>query len=192
MESVILKFPAASQFTDDALFAFCVANKELRIERDENGQLIIIAPTGSLGASHNMTVAALLWNWNRTAQSGIVFDSSGGFRLPDTSMRAPDAAWIRMERWQELSPNEQEKFAPLTPDFIIEIRSKSDSLQELKSKMLNWVKNGCRLAWLIDPLEQNAYVYKPDGVLQTAGSFDETLRGEDVLPGFELPLSVLK
>lgn len=192
MEPVVLKFPANTQFTDDELFEFCVANKELRIERDEKGQIIIMPPTGSLGSAHNMTVASLLWNWNQKAKSGIVFDSSGGFRLPDKSMRAPDAAWIRKERWEQLSLDEKKKFAPLTPDFIIEVRSESDWLEELQNKMRKWMANGCRLAWLIDPLEQKAYVYKATGLTQTINGFDKTLSGEDVLPGFELDLSVLK
>lgn len=192
MEPVILKFPASTQFTDDELFEFCITNKELRIERDNKGQIIIMAPTGSLGSAHNMTVASLLWIWNQKEKSGVVFDSSGGFRLPDNSMRAPDAAWIQNERWQKLTLEEQEKFAPLTPDFVIEVRSKSDLLEEQQNKMEEWIKNGCRLAWLIDPLEQKAYVYKPDGLTQTSNSFDETLSGEEVLPHFQLHLSVLK
>lgn len=138
-------------------------------------------------------VNALLGQWVVAHKDlGVGFDSSGGFRLPDTSMRAPDAAWVRMERWQQLSIKEQEKFAPLTPDFVIEIRSKSDSLPELNNKMLKWTANGCRLAWLIDPLEQKAYVYTPDGLTETLNSFDETLSGGEVLPGFQLDLSVLK
>lgn len=192
MEPVVLKFPTGTQFTDDELFAFCVANKELRIERDEKGKLIIISPTGSLSSHHNFMVNALFGQWVMAHKDlGVAFDSSGGFRLPDTSMRAPDVAWVRIERWQQLSVKEQERFAPLTPDFVIEIRSTSDLLPELKTKMLKWIKNGCRLAWLIDPLEQKAYVYTAEGLTQTLNSFDETLNGGAVLPGFELHLSVL-
>ena len=192
MEPVVLKFTPNTQFTDDELFEFCVANKELRIERDKNGQIIVMPPTGSLSSSHNLTVASLLWNWNQRSGLGVAFDSSGGFRLPNSAMRAPDAAWVSKERWEQLSPEEQEKFAPLTPDFVIEIRSKSDSLKELQNKMQEWTDNGCHLAWLIDPLEQKAYVYKPEGLNKTVESFDEKLSGEDVLPSFELDLAVLK
>jgi Uma2 family endonuclease len=192
MESVVLKFPASTQFTDDELFEFCIANKELRIERDAKGQIIIMAPTGSLSSSYNMTVASLLWNWNQKSKTGIVFDSSGGFRLPNKAMRAPDAAWIRRERWEALTLKEQERFAPLTPDFIIEVRSKSDSLPELKEKMIEWIANGCRLAWLIDPVDQKAYIYTTGSLMKTVDSFDEKLGGGDVLPGFELDLSQLK
>ncbi|MBD0365263.1 MAG: Uma2 family endonuclease [Flavisolibacter sp.] len=192
MEPVVLKFPPNTQFTDDELFEFCAANKELRIERDKNGKLIIMPPTGSLSSLHNLTVASLLWNWNQKSGLGVAFDSSGGFRLPNRAMRAPDAAWIRKERWEQLSPEEQKKFAPLTPDFIIEIRSESDSLQELKDKMHEWIENGSQLAWLIDPLEQKAYVYTPEDATKIIESFNEKLNGGDVLPGFELDLSVLK
>ncbi len=192
MEPVILKFPADTQFTDDELFEFCVANKELRIERDKNGQIIIMPPTGSLSSSLNMTAASLLWNWNQRLKKGVVFDSSGGFRLPNGAMRSPDAAWIKKERWEQLSPEEQEKFAPLAPDFVIEVRSRTDGLKELQSKMQEWIESGCQLAWLIDPVEQKAYVYTPQGLTKTLETFGEKLSGEEVLPDFELDLSVLK
>ena len=192
MEPLVLKFTPNTQFTDDELFEFCIVNKELRIERDKNGQIIIMPPTGSLGSLHNLTVASLLWNWNQKSGLGVAFDSSGGFRLPNRAMRAPDAAWVRKERWERLTSEEQEKFPPLTPDFVIEIRSRSDSLEELQNKMQEWIENGCRLAWLIDPLEQKAYVYTPEGLTKTIETFDEKLSGGDVLPGFELDLSLLK
>lgn len=193
MEPVVLKFPESTQFTDDELFAFCAVNKELRIERDENGKLIIMSPAGGLSSHHNFIVNAVFGQWVVAHKNlGIAFDSSGGFRLADKSMRAPDAAWVRKERWEQLQLEDKKKFPPLTPDFIIEIRSESDALPELKGKMLKWIENGCRLAWLIDPLEQKAYIYNPNAPVQTVGSFDETLSGEDVLPDFQLPLSVLK
>ena len=107
-------------------------------------------------------------------------------------MRAPDAAWVRLERWEQLSPEEQKKFAPLTPDFIIEVRSESDSLNELQNKMQEWVHKGCRLAWLLDPMEQKAYVYTAQGLVKTIETFEENLSGGDVLPGFALDLSLLK
>lgn len=190
---MVLKFTANIQFTDDELFEFCVANKELRIERDKNGQIIVMPPTGSLSSHHNFNVNVIFGQWAMANKElGIAFDSSGGFRLPNKAMRSPDTAWIKKERWERLSKEEQKKFAPLTPDFVIEIRSESDSLKELQAKMLEWVENGCRLAWLIDPVEQKAYVYKPEGLIRTVDNFNEKLSGEDVLPGFGLDLSVLK
>lgn len=193
MEPVVLKFPPSTQFTDDELFEFCVANKELRIERDENGKLIIMSPAGGLSSHHNFIVNAMFGQWVVAHKDlGVAFDSSGGFRLADKSMRAPDAAWVRKDRWDKLQLEDQKKFPPLTPDFIMEIRSESDSLNELKSKVLKWIENGCRLAWLIDPLEQKAYVYTSNGLTQTINSFDESLSGGEVLPDFQLELSVLK
>ncbi len=193
MEPVVLKFPSSRQFTDDELFDFCVANKELRIERDKRGQIIIMAPTGATSGKQNFKVSALFGRWALANEHlGYGFDSSTGFRLPNGAMRSPDTAWIVKERWEQLSVEDQKKFAPLTPDFIIEIRSESDSLKELQDKMLEWIENGCRLAWLIDPVEQKAYVYMPEGLTQTINSFDENLSGVDVLPGFALDLSVLK
>ncbi|MBD0277192.1 MAG: Uma2 family endonuclease [Flavisolibacter sp.] len=193
MEPVVLKFPPSTQFTDDELFEFCVTNKELRIERDKNGKLIIMPPTGGMTSNRNFKVNGLFAQWAaHNEHLGYGFDSSGGFRLPNRAMRAPDAAWVKKERWEQLSPEEQKKFPPLTPDFIIEIRSESDSLKELQDKMQEWIENGCRLAWLIDPLEQKAYVYTPEDATKIIESFNEKLNGGDVLPGFELDLSVLK
>jgi Uma2 family endonuclease len=193
MEPVVLKFTENTQFTDDELFEFCAANKELRIERDENGQIIIMPPTGTTSGKHNFKVNALFGRWALAHEDlGYGFDSSTGFRLPSGAMRSPDLAWIKKERWDLLSPEEQEKFAPLTPDFVIEVRSRSDSLKELQNKMQEWGRNGCRLAWLIDPVEEKAYVYTPQGLTKKAESFAEILSGEEVLPGFELDLSLLK
>ena len=193
MEPLILKLPSSKQFTDDELFEFCAANKELRIERDKKGQIIIMPPTGALSGNQNFTVNTLFGQWVLANKNlGYGFDSSTGFCLPNGAMRSPDAAWIKKEQWEQLSSDEQEKFAPLTPDFIIEVRSESDSLNELQDKMWEWMDNGCRLAWLIDPPEQKAYVYTPEGSMQTINSFDEKLSGGDVLPGFELDLLVLK
>jgi Uma2 family endonuclease len=193
MEPVVLKFTENTQFNDDELFEFCAANKELRIERDENGQIIIMPPTGTTSGKHNFKVNALFGQWALVHENlGYGFDSSTGFRLPNGSMRSPDLAWIKKERWEQLSPEDQEKFAPLTPDFVIEVRSRSDSLKELQNKMQEWMDNGCRLAWLIDPVQQKAYVYKREGLIKTAETFNEQLSGEDVLSGFELDLSLLK
>jgi Uma2 family endonuclease len=192
METITIKFPESAQFNDDQLFDFCVANEGLRIERDSNGQLIIMSPVGALGSSLNLTVGSLLWLWNSQSNMGIAFDSSGGFRLPNGAMRAPDAAWISHQRWDKLSSQEKQKFAPITPDFIIEIRSESDSLKDLKNKMQEWIDNGCRLAWLIDPIALKAHVYRPGAEVQTIQSFDQRIEAAEVVPGFSIDLSVLK
>jgi Uma2 family endonuclease len=189
MESLILKIPKEDSLTDDELFRICTANKQLRIERDELGQLIIMSPTGSFISNKNFILNGLFSQWVEShLDLGFGFDSSGGFILPDRSMRSPDAAWIKKKRWEALSLEAQEKFAPICPDFIVELRSKSDSLSQLKKKMEVWITNGCQLAWLIDPIENKAYIYKPNFPLKELSDFDTKLSGEDLLPGFELDL----
>lgn len=192
MESFILKFPSHTQLTDDELFDFCSTNKGLRIERNTKGELIIMSPVGGKSSSHNNAVGALLWLWNQNNKTGITFDSSGGFVLPDKAMRSPDAAWVDKKKWELLSEDQKKRFPPLSPDFVIKILSESDSLKELKLKMEEWIQNGTRLAWLIDPIEQKAYVYSEKGLTKTVDSFSEKLDGGDVLPGFELSLEILK
>ncbi len=175
MDLVTINIPEEYPMTDDELFAFCAANKELRIERDELGQLIIMSPSGGI-----------------TGNLNYGFDSATGFRLSDKSMRSPDVSWVRKTKWDELRLEDQEKFAPICPDFVIELRSKSDSLIQLKSKMEKWVENGCQLAWLIDPIQQKSYVYQSDGAIIEVTGFDKKLSGEPLLPGFELDLARLK
>jgi Uma2 family endonuclease len=192
MELVTLNIPVAYPMTDDELFAFCGVNKELRIERDELGQLIIMSPVGGITGNLNFRLTSMFGLWvERNTLLGYGFDSATGFRLADKSMRSPDVSWIKKERWEALMLEDQEKFAPICPDFVIELRSKSDSLNQLKSKMEKWIENGCKLAWLIDPIQQKSYVYKPDAAVEEIAGFDKTLRAEPLLPGFELNLNRL-
>jgi Uma2 family endonuclease len=192
MDSFILKFPPDTQFSDDEFFEFCTANDPLRIERNSKGQILIMSPSGSLTGNTHFKIYSALTHWyDKNENAGFIFDSSAGFKLPDNSVLAPDAAFITKARWESLTDEQQKKFAPLTPDFIIEVRSESDSLNQLKSKMDDWIRNGCRLAWLIDPAEKRAYIYKPGLPIETIDTFYATLRGEAVLPGFELDLSKL-
>ena len=193
MEPITIKFPGSTQLTDDQLFEFCVKNKGLRIERDANGQLIVMSPVGGTGSSINLTVASLLWHWNSQHRLGIAFDSSVGFRLANNAMRSPDAAWISIDRWSSLSTDEKEKFPPLAPDFVIEIRSKSDSLAELKKKMEEWMSNGTKLSWLIDPIDQKVYVSRPGQLnAEVIESFtNTTIRADEIVAGFCIDLSLL-
>lgn len=191
MESFTLNIPVDYPMTDDELFAFCAANKELRIERDELGQLIIMSPAGGVTGNLNFRLTGIFFQWVEKSKLGYGFDSATGFRLADKSMRSPDVSWIKKERWEALKLEDQEKFAPICPDFVIEIRSKSDSLSQLKSKMEKWVENGCKLAWLIDPIQQKSYVYKSHTAVEEITGFDKTLQAEPLLPGFELNLNRL-
>ncbi len=192
MDSFILKFPPDTQFSDDEFFEFCAANDPLRIERNSKGQILIMSPSGSRTGNVHLKIYYAFSTWVMEHEDlGYGFDSSAGFKLPDNSVLAPDAAFITKARWESLTDEQQKKFAPLTPDFIIEVRSESDSLNQLKSKMDDWIRNGCHLAWLIDPVEKRAYIYKPGRPIDTIDTFYATLSGEAVLPGFELDLSKL-
>jgi Uma2 family endonuclease len=127
----------------------------------------------------------------KNSHLGYGFDSATGFRLLDKSMRSPDVSFVKKEKWEKLTLDEQEKFAPVCPDFIIELRSKFDSLSQLKNKMEKWINNGCQLGWLIDPSEKKSYIYKPKSNAEEIIGFDKKLNGGDLLPGFELDLKRL-
>jgi Uma2 family endonuclease len=193
MEELILKIPEQFPMTDDELFAFCAANKELRIERDENEQLIIISPAGGLTGNRNFKLTGMFSQWaEKNAHLGYGFDSATGFRLKDKSMRSPDVSWVTKAKWDVLTREEQEKFAPVCPDFVIELKSPSDSLLQLKAKMEKWIENGCQLGWLIDPQAEKVYVYKPNITVSTISGFDNEIKGDDLLPGFKLSLARLR
>jgi len=192
MESVILNLSESTSFSDDELLELCEANDWLRIERNKMGQLVIMSPSGSFTANIHMKVYRELLRWmDKHEELGYSFDSSAGFRLPDSSVLAADFAFVYKQKWEALTREQQEKFAPVCPDFIIEVRSKTDGLKQAKSKMQDWIDNGCRLAWLIDPTKQMAYVYVPNESPITK-SFLEELNGLDVMPGLSLNLKLLK
>lgn len=188
----ILEFPENLAFDDDELFEFCQKNPDLNIERDKNKNLILMSPTGSLSGNTNSLINAELTIWNRQGNTGKVFDSSTGFLLPDGSMRSPDVSWVSNKQWNRLTKEQKRKFAPVCPEFIVEVKSPSDSTKQLQNKMLEWVANGVLLGWLIDIDEQKAYSYTSDGLQETVGNFENKLDAKDVLPGFELDLSLLK
>lgn len=166
------------------------ANCDLSLERTANGVLIILPPTGGTSGKRNASLTAQLWNWNQSAKLGEVFDSSTIFRLPNGADRSPDAAWVRFDRWNALTSQEQDSFPPLCPDFAIELRSKTDSLKPLQEKMQEYLENGCKLAWLIDPQNQQVEIYRPDRAVDTL-ELPQFLSGEDVLPGFTLEVDRL-
>jgi Uma2 family endonuclease len=184
MDTIVLKTEAFT-LTEEEFFNFCQQNRELRFEKDKEQNILIMSPTGSLSGYYNSLVNSLLANWNLKFRLGFTFDSNSGFTLPNGSMRSPDAAWIKRERYLQIDIYDRKKFTHICPDFIIELKSESDSLKQLKLKMEEWLENGCRLAWLIDFEEKKTYVYKPQrDILEL--SFHEKLTGEDVLPGFEM------
>ena len=186
-------YPDSAEQTDDWLYELCTSNKQLRIERDELGQIIIMSPSGGTSSNQLFKILVFFMEWAAAHENeGYGFESSAGFLLPNGAMRAPDAAWVSKERWDQLSKQQKEKFPPLAPDFVIEVRSHSDSLKALQKKMTEWVNNGCRLAWLIDPLEEKAYIYTGNGSIEEITSFDKDLVATTVVPGLTIPLGKLK
>lgn len=172
--------------------AFCLRNKHLRIERDKFGNVIVMPPVHTSTGDKETTVQGMVFLWNLTAKMGKVFNSSTGFTLPNRAMRAADTAFVSWERWEKLTEKEKNSFAPVCPDFVVEIRSDSDkSLKKLKEKMEEWIENGARLGWLVDTFEQKTYIYRANGSIEIAEGFDKTLSGEDVLPGFAFDLSLI-
>ncbi len=177
------------RLTEDDLVEFCAENPDLRVELDKNGKLIIMPPIDIDGGINEGKAFGYLFAWWLTHEKGAAFSPTTGFKLPDGAVRSADAAWASPEKIEALSPKERKKFAPLVPDFVIEIRSKTDRLSKLKKKMADtWIANGVRLAWLIDPKMKTAYVYRSDQSVEEFSGFDRSLSGENVCPGFELDL----
>jgi Uma2 family endonuclease len=165
----------------------CRANPELRLERDANGRLVVMPPAATDSGHRNASITAQLWNWNERTKLGVVFDSSAGFTLPNTAIRGPDASWMARERWEALSDAERRRFSRICPDFVVELASPSDELTKLESKMEEYVAQGIRLGWLIDPRSGSVAIYRPGRPVERL-SKPTTLSGEDVLPGFVLQL----
>jgi Uma2 family endonuclease len=190
-EPVVLHFgEIAKQMDDPAFFAFCQANRDWRIELTHTGDLIVMAPTGGMTGRRNATLNARIWVWAEADGTGIGFDSSTGFTLPNGAKRSPDAAWIKRTRWVALTQEEREAFPPLCPDFVVELRSPSDSLAMLQAKMEEYLQNGAQLGWLIDPIEKRVFVYRP-GVPPDLLKNPTTISGDPTLPGFTLDVQQL-
>ncbi len=193
METSVLRIPYQDKLTDEELMVVCEANPEWRIERNNKGQLIIMSPTGGKTGNRNFKITGIFWAWaDAHSDLGYGFDSSTGFTLPDRSMRSPDVSWVEKSRWEKLSEFEQIKFAAICPDFVIELLSDSDEIGTIKEKMSEWVKNGCRLGWLIDPFDQRVFIYTSGKKVETISGFNQKLSGGNLLPGFELDLAKLK
>ena len=173
--------------TDEQFFQLCQNNRDLKFERTASGALIIMPPTGSSTSDRNADLTYQLRAWSRENKLGKSFDSSGGFKLPNGAERSPDASWVKMERWNALSEAEKERFAPLCPDFVVELMSPSDSLEKTRVKMREYMENGARLGWLINRGQQQVEIYRPNREVEILQS-PKTVSGEDVLPGFVLDL----
>lgn len=182
-----LRLPTAARLSDEAFFEFCRLNRDLHIERTAEGDVLIMTPAGGSTSRRNVKLVVRLEMWSELDGTGQVFDSSGGFILPDGAIFSPDVAWVQTERLAGLTAEQKERFLPLCPDFVMELRSPSDALPVLRAKMEQYVANGARLGWLIDPQARQVHVYHGDGHVETLDQPD-TVSGDPVLPGFTLAL----
>ena len=175
------------KLTDEQFDQICLDNPELRLELTAQGELIAMPPTGSWTGHRNTKLTQRLANWADKDGTGIVFESSTLFKLPNGAKRSPDASWIRRERYDQLTEEEKEGFSPICPDFVIELRSRTDRLTTLQEKMAEYIENGAQLGWLIDPINKRVFIYRPEQPIECLDQ-PESLSGESVLIGFTLNL----
>ncbi|MEO1375824.1 MAG: Uma2 family endonuclease [Cyanobacteria bacterium J06635_10] len=186
MMSLILNLDTV-ELTDEQFWRLCQQNQDLQLERSAKGDLIVMPPVGGRSGNREADLITEVSIWNRQTQLGKVFSSSTIFKLPGGGDRSPDVAWIKLERWQALSEEEQEKFPPICPDFIIELRSRTDQLKPLQEKMQEYLNSGLRLGWLINPQDKQAEIYRLNQAVEIV-KFPYDLSGEEILPGFVLKL----
>lgn len=186
MDTITLTIPRLSA---QGFLELCQANQDLQLERTATGEVIIMPPTFPWTGKQNFSLYIQLGVWNERTGLGVGFDSSAGFTLPNGAVRSPDVSWVSNERWEALSETQQkEEFSPLSPDFVVELRSSSDSLKKLREKMQEYIDNGVRLGWLIDTTNKQVEIYHLGHDVEVLQS-PTTLSGEDVLPGFVLDLN---
>ena len=176
--------------TPEEFEQLCRKYDELRLELTSTGELIIMPPTGFDTGRRNSNLTYQLVAWSKQDGTGVCFDSSTGFTLPNGAIRSPDGAWLKRERCESLSEQQKNTFAPICPDFVVELRSPSDNLTQLYLKMFEYLENGTSLGWLIDPLKRQVYVYRPNQELVILDN-PETVSGDPLLPGFKLNLTEL-
>jgi len=174
--------------THEQFVQLALANRDLQLERTPMGELIVMPPTGSDTGNRNLDIEGQLWLWNRQTKLGKAFNSSTGFHLPNGAFRSPDASWIRQERWDALTPEQRKGFAPLCPDFVLELCSESENMEPLRAKMREYMANGARLGWLIDRKNKKVEIYRQGQEVEVLDN-PSTLSDEDVLPGFVLDLT---
>ena len=189
-EPFVIQFKPLAYMDDEQFAKFCALNDALCIERTAKGEIILMPPTHGYTGNTNAKINTRLGIWSERNDTGDYYDSSTGFKLPNGALRSPDVAWISNERFEALSSEERRGFLPLCPDFVIELRSSSDSLTMLQEKMREYIDNGARLGWLIDPVSspKRVHIYRPNTETQILDEPDE-LSGEPELPGFTLDLS---
>jgi len=184
---VVLRTRPALKMDEEQFFEFCQLNRGWRIERSAEGELEIMPPTGGETGNRNFELTTDVGVWARRDSSGVGFDSSTGFVLPNGAMRSPDASWVKRERLANLTAEQKQRFLPLCPDFVIELRSPSDPLPPIEAKMHEYVENGAQLGWLIDPEERKVHVYQQDKTVRILEN-PQKVSGDPVLQGFALDL----
>jgi Uma2 family endonuclease len=187
-EPIILNIKTVN-LSDEQFYQLCQINDNWQLEQTAKGELIIMSPVGAISGNRESEFNGFVWLWNRQTKLGKVFSSSTIFTLPNGGKRSPDVAWIANERWNKLSQEEQEGFAKICPDFVIELRSRTDPLTQLQEKMQEYLDSGLKLGWLIDPQNQQVEIYRQNQKVEII-SLPTTLSGEDILPGFTLELSI--
>ena len=190
MTAITVNLNPIIQLNENQFYQLCRENPEVKFERSADGKLLIISPTGGGTGKRNFEIGIEFGIWNRQTKLGVCFDSSTCFKLPNGANRSPDVAWIKKERWDKLTSAEQEKFSPIAPDFVLELMSPSDSLQETRTKMQEYINNGVKLGWLINRKMRQVEIYrlaKPVEIL----NFPQELSGEDILPGFILNMEIV-
>ncbi|BAB75606.1 Uma2 family endonuclease [Anabaena sp. FACHB-709] len=187
MTALTLQLPPHLKFTDEEFEQIVAVNQELRLELTAEGELVIMSPTGGETGNRNFDLLGQLWWWNSQNNLGKAFDSSTGFKLPNGATRSPDASWVKMERWEILTPQQRKKYLPLCPDFAVELVSETDDVEDTQAKMLEYLANGLQLGWLINPKDKLVIIYRPHQAPEVLQS-PISLSGENVLPGFILNL----
>lgn len=186
METVILNLENV-QLTEEQFYRLCPDNPERQLERTKEGKLPLTPPVGGVSGNREADFILALGLWNRRTGLRIVFSSSTVFHLPGGGDRSPDVAWIRLDRWESLTREEREKFPPICPDFVIELRSRTDSLPALREKMREYLDSGLRSGWLINPQQQQVEIYRPSRPVEIV-PLPAILDGEEILPGFRLSI----
>ena len=187
-QPLILHTRPMFEMSSELFFDFCRTNREWRIERNAQGEVLIMPPVGGATSRGNVLLTTALNTWALQERTGVVFDSSGGFELPNTATRSPDAAWVKRTRLAALTSDQKKRFLPLCPDFVVELRSPSDRLQVLQDKMQEYIDNGAQLGWLLDTVNRRVFVYRPGKDVECLEN-QETLAGDPELPGFVLDLT---
>lgn len=190
MTAITVNFNPIIKLTDDQFYQLCRSNPDVKFERNAHGEIIIMPPTGGETGNRNLEIGADFVIWNRQTKLGVCFDSSTCFKLPNGANRSPDVAWIQKDRWNVLTAEQKEKFPPIAPDFVLELISPSDTLEETQAKMQEYMDNQVKLGWLINRKARQVEIYRQGKPVEILESPQE-ISGEEILPGFILDLQVV-